>query len=939
MRWLFTADLQAEWQNLPTCRRVWKQMVREAVNSRLEGICIAGDLKRQYNPVDIRVIKFWQWAIESAVSHNLNVKILLGNHDRIGQYSDDKNWLSVLKRAGAQVYDEPQIVRVTDGWLAMLPYRTSVEQLRKDASYLSRESWQVKKETVLVFHADINGAKYNKTGTKSEGRLRANELHPSQYRACIGGHIHLPQRIGKNIYYTGSPFCTDWGEANQRKSFYIIRDSVVERVSSVIPGWYDERWPDFPDSRRVSDWRKAKIRIHVPCAIGVNYGKVLEDARTAAEQRYRGAEVLVVAEFKDEVQKEAKIKLTDPDSVKIREYLKKNTPEDVDMARAAVYLQSRLDKVPGAQRATHGIKVIRTWAENFLSFKEAKMRFEPGITLVQGTNKDRQNCSNGSGKTSLLQIAPVALFGTTFKGQKHDKWSKRSTEDTAAAGVVFRDGHGRKVMITRTRRPSGLHLSINGADHSSGLRNDARDATQGQVEQTVGFSWKTFANAAYIDQEVTRAFLTGTRKEQTQVLSQFQNLERFTEAQVAVRKDKVANKRAKEEVAIEISLLMGSEEELEQSIQDLSKQQKKDEKQLRITCNKTELAVDVAEREQKKVAKKIGAEVKPLESLLRRIGTLVTEANQQLGKIEARMQQHNSLLSDTEELCDDRLKPQCPTCHQTVDQVLLGKLRKHWRDKLTEERKHQKKILAARAHAMLKEVEAESGITVLTRQVNAANDLVNEKKQAYRFARQQLTAFQQSEVDEASIISTKKKRLAGVQSKLLMHRKALKKLVRDARLYEFADEAFGRDGIPAFLNALLVRPLNHAAEYYAELFAQKAIQLRFAVVDGEFEVRVVNAMGGEQLEDQSAGERALAGLIASFALREVAPKCNVLILDEPGEGLDPQAARAFAQSLKTLQSKFDCIYVTTHNAAIMGELAGEHQLMVVKKSGTSRIVS
>jgi DNA repair exonuclease SbcCD ATPase subunit len=150
-------------------------------------------------------------------------------------------------------------------------------------------------------------------------------------------------------------------------------------------------------------------------------------------------------------------------------------------------------------------------------------------------------------------------------------------------------------------------------------------------------------------------------------------------------------------------------------------------------------------------------------------------------------------------------------------------------------------------------------------------------------------------------------------------------------------EAFSRDGIPAFLNRQLCPILNKAASHYSELFSDNEIQIQFKVEKGEFIPQIINPKGGESIEDQSTGERALAGLIASFALREVAPRCNLLVLDEPGEGLDSQTAKQFARALQHLVKRFKSIWVVTHNQNILSELSGERTLTVVKQNGISTL--
>ena len=91
MRILITADWQAEWSCLPQCRQALCQIKLLVKQYDIEAVVIAGDLKAAYDPVQIRVIQFWQGAIHQLRKLGVRVLVLLGNHDRIGMYSDAQN--------------------------------------------------------------------------------------------------------------------------------------------------------------------------------------------------------------------------------------------------------------------------------------------------------------------------------------------------------------------------------------------------------------------------------------------------------------------------------------------------------------------------------------------------------------------------------------------------------------------------------------------------------------------------------------------------------------------------------------------------------------------------------------------------------------------------------------------------------------------------------
>lgn len=938
MRGLFTADWQAEWSNLGLCSKALDHILEIVKERRLDFVCLCGDLKRAYNPIDARVVMWWQRAIVKMRKVGLDVYISNGNHDRVGMYDDQKNWLPILRRAGAVTFDKPSTIDVKNGRLVFLPFCTDVEQLKNDATELSqlhRENLshstnRVVREnqsgSVLVFHADLKYANYNKLAAKSEASLKPEDLHPDKYLACVGGHIHLAQKLGKNVYYTGSPFCMDWGESNQRKSFLIIEGSVITRVASRIPGWFDEAWPGFPASE-VEDkqfWRGSKVRVHVRCPVGQDYGSTITTARRRAEYRYPLADITVVAEFEEKKAAVSKVRLDDPDRVKIRSYVRQTGwRQDKQMVE---YLMSKLERTGGTQRASSTVRFHTASASNFLSWKEFKLKFEPGITLITG--------ANGAGKTSLTQPLPVALFGTTFKGQKYDRWARRQTKEPAEVQVAFRDARQRKVRVTRGRRPNRIVLSINGVDHSSGQRGDQKDATQGLIEQVCGFSWQTFANAVFIDPEISRTFLSGTKKQRTEVLNRFQNLERFELAQKMVRHDVSENTKREFETELELQQARITVEDLRLECEQLSKQHKKDEQELKDALKLAQDELDESVAQLENISGTRSKRMKKLESLVDSLNQKLGALDKDIGELQFEKREIESWLVNTGHLYKDKT---CPTCYQKLDHRLLEKMKKKWSDRLEVVSQRWGEIQYTRATLLQKKLVLEDKYETLGSQEAKENQRIALAKSGVEFEMRRFRAFHNSEMKEESQLSKKKTKLKKAKQSVDVQTIYMVQLKDDEKFYEYAEEALGRDGIPAFLNRLMVPVLNKAAEYYSELFVDKEIQVRFEVNDGEFEANIINANGGEDFEAQSTGERAVAGLIASFALREAAPRSNVLVLDEPGEGLDSKNARRFAEALRKITKRFESVILTTHNQNIIGELSGERTLAIGKKNGTSFI--
>lgn len=929
MNILLTGDWQTEWANLDLCHQAKAEVLEILKREKLDGIFLLGDLKKHYDPIQTSVVQFWHDFIGELYALDYFVGIMLGNHDRVGQYDDKQNWLSILGKAGAEVFDAPYRL----GNLFILPWNRDVKALKRQLQ-LWGDRKVSNKHDLLLFHADIKNTKYNQLGAKSDAKLTIEDFHSDRYLACIGGHIHLHQKLGKNIYYTGSPFCTDWGEANQRKGYMLVRNGKVRFVESRIPGWYDETWPNFhvPDNTK-----GIRVRVHCGCDSSRNYGQVIERARRSAAAKYPGATIFVEPEFADHEHADAVIKATDHDFRKIEAYVNQTIPQrlDKDAKRAAKYLTAKLNAVAGKTRSIEGIKFVSAKAKNFLSFKEVECDFRAkGLVVVEGRNTDRPGSSNGAGKTSFLQLLPVALFGKTFKGQQHDHWARRNSKDNAFVSLKFVDARRKQVNVTRSRRPSELRLSIDGTDQSSGLRSDARDATQGRIIQASGFVWQTLANAVYIDQSVARAFISGSKSDRSKVLSSFQNLERFEKALALVKKDIALNEENYEHVNLSLHDIEGRIEELSEQIAYSCKKSNQRLDELSSTVAEASKEYQNIKVHYEEFSEKQHEKIEKLESKSNDIGERIVKADGLRRGAQIRLSNLQQKDLELHELSDNKT---CPTCEQTIKQQQIRNARLELKRLCKIEQKNCDRWRNFANDWTHKQDEIEAAIEKLHYEEGVEKSQVEATKRRYEHVRlRKSEASRMEEVQEAVRRSKSKLGKLNAQRKILV--KSLKGYETMRYFYEYCKEAFSRDGIPAFLSQNLVPYLNKEAAFYSELFCDKAIQIRFEVVNGEFEVQTINATGGDSTDDQSTGEQASAGLIASFALRSIAPRCNVLILDEPGAGLDDKSIRKFAQGLRKLKERFGAIFITTHNQALLSELGQENTIIIEKKRGVSKVL-
>ena len=930
MKILFSADWQTTRENLDLCTQAAEEITQLCQREHIGVVVLCGDLKHNYDPVSIFVINFWIRTISKWREMGIKVVVLLGNHDRVGMHVDTQNWFPILRKAGADAWDHPGFLDCGGSIrIGMLPYRKDIGVLKAYARELAGSARR--NSDILVFHTDLATAKYNLSSPPQGGdeKLHVEDLHPEKYLHCIGGHIHLQQKLGKNVWYVGSPFATDWGEANQKKGYFVY-DSVLrrlERLSSRIPGWFD---PAVPEFHAPQTWEGARVRIKVPCSGVAHIQEELNRAEADAKRRYVGADIVVVPALQEEVRAVSKINFEQSDEKKISIYVEETIPKELQANKAYIIklLTEKLAQAGGLVREGGELKFLAVKGENFLSFRGLKATFAPGLCVVSGENKDWQGRSNGAGKSSFLQPIAVGLFGQTFKNQKHDGWIRRGITrgSKSYVSVWFRDAQGRLCSVKRSRRPKELLLQVNNKPLENGNR---MEATQKLIEQISGYTWETLSNAIYVDQHASHLMLTGTEAERKGFLAKLQNLERFERAEKELRflmadvegtykslEEKVGNLQAERQAMVDTA----------RQAQETFKASVNAPKQYKQAHEAYVLAKETEDRWEREALEKRNALHRQIKEL-RREREKFTE---QFGRVDGEL---SSLQKQVQEL--DSLKKTCPTCKQKVSLI------------------HQQSCLE-QMHSSSKALQAQREGFRST--VNALRERIEEKDALLaKWLRNQKLAIATSDArDElrrckADYEQYKKhhefsqqmrKQLAELDASIVLLNKKKQRVSRQLSMMKYAQSVFQRNGLPAYLNAQLCPQLNQAAVEYAELFTGGEIQVHFAVdAEGRMDVRVINSHGGEEVQDQSEGELKMASLITSFAFRSVAPKTNLLILDEPGDGLDAVSARAFARGLRKVVKRFGTILLTTHSPAILSELSDVNVVKIVKKNGVSELAA
>lgn len=686
---------------------------------------------------------------------------------------------------------------------------------------------------------------------------------------------------------------------------------IIESIPSIVPDWFDPSSANFAPP---ADWTGCRVRVKVPINTA-DPAKEMSDARELLEKKYPGADLHLVQDF-DAACPASTTTTTGSDEDMLREYFETVAmPEGSTREQAVAYLKTLLPGtgVFGVQAASF----VSATATNVLGFDGAVVDMNrKGLTLVTGLRPDKGNKSNGAGKSTWVGLPFLGLTGKTFKGQECDDWASRHNGKPARIETVLMLPDGRKLSLLRQRRPTKLLLLVDGKDVTMGTPA----ASQKYIEQLTNLTWDVITNAVYIGQHEA-ASVFGTDKERKELFSRLLGLNRFLDVQAKLRRVSTRLSNSASSIEAEAQSAEAALHEVERQRVELHAHMKSvpkvDTKTIAALGSKL-LSLDKDLHEAVTLSAKHKKDYRELTDKVRKHAA---DANQARGRSKMLGEQLGRAAS---------VGDVCQLCGGIVDKASIKKYRAKLADDVVIERASAKK------HENLEESVIEKRDRV--------EQLINAQEKASQSVRieqvnvqRQLDALN-AQKDEHDKLrqhhKTSALRAAKLRKNLSIHVGARTATLMEKAFVDTCSSACGRDGLPAFLCAAAAPRLNTAASVYRDAFESDVAVVFHATADG-IDIEVVNEDGGCDHRAQSKGEASLVGIITSLAFREALVPLGVLILDEPGEGLDAQSASAFARGMNQVAERFGAAYVITHNPAILAGLEPDHHIEVVKTGKVS----
>lgn len=206
-----------EW--LKIVLEVIKWVKNVALENNIEDIIIVGDFYHDRTEINLLAMDYAKKILDILLNYNLDVHLLIGNHDAYLKSSSEIHSLCLFKNIpNVFIYDKTTILKVKDNkTITFVPWGI--------------EAKSIPKSDYIFGHFEIDTFKM---GYKvCEGKTSASALLEKSSN-IFTGHFHAKQeRTYSNgkITYVGTPYEMDWNDINVDKFIHILDFQSKELIS------------------------------------------------------------------------------------------------------------------------------------------------------------------------------------------------------------------------------------------------------------------------------------------------------------------------------------------------------------------------------------------------------------------------------------------------------------------------------------------------------------------------------------------------------------------------------------------------------------------------------------------------------------------------------------------------------------------------------------
>jgi DNA repair exonuclease SbcCD ATPase subunit len=592
---------------------------------------------------------------------------------------------------------------------------------------------------------------------------------------------------------------------------------------------------------------------------------------------------------------------------------------------------------------------------NFLSLADGSVEFTPGVHLISGRNYDMSTGgeeSNGSGKSSIFDAIEWCLRGTIGReGFKADSAVNRVVGKDCKVSLDLED-MGKDFLINRHRKHTDKGNAVEWFLDGEEMRSHRKADTDKELGEALSVSANVFKYAVFVGQGMPNKFLDLSETQKQDLLCDVMNLSVYDDA-LALAKE--ATKSARAELQSARSVLEYKNSDIDRWTTQVDMYVEKLETFIENSGGSMEDATNQVVLHNAEIEGML-SQCADLERELADLRTNEKLLNEERITVQNATAQIDSELSGINAAKAVKLKELrkyegltdiCPTCDQKVDADHIGS---HIAAIQAEIEQYDAMVvdkMAARTagsemfndyNNAISQVGA--GINTNEKSIFAFRKAIKETQARSDALVSRLSVYEKEKAQLDSALEVANDTLVGAQNGLqevtdkvvdletqALHREYWEKIIPNLRAAAVGD---------------ILTYLNERLAYYMNIFSEGTMQMKlYQETYGKgSKIKVDLQTPGGTYGMSSGGEKRRVDLSLYLSLSDLVQtslgtSTNLLVCDEILDGLSGAGADKFLNILRQKADEGTCVFVTTHNPAVLSRFRFDSQYLVEKRGGVA----
>jgi DNA repair exonuclease SbcCD ATPase subunit len=561
--------------------------------------------------------------------------------------------------------------------------------------------------------------------------------------------------------------------------------------------------------------------------------------------------------------------------------------------------------------------------QNFLSVgtEPVEIEFKTGLNIITGLNRDRDDRSNGVGKSTIADALFFALFGKTLRELKKELIVNNITRQTCAVELQFTVSENNAVQnyrVVRQINPTQCTLYHNDED----ITLDSIKSTTDRLSKIISATPDIFENCVLMTVNNAIPFMAKKKPEKRKFIESIFDLEMFSCMLTLTRTDYNEKMR-------ELDVECGKYEEISNSLQSHNIQRtvnrsnidkQIEELQARLKINTSEIKKLSASMDTIPSSSDLDRHIAVNNDLKQKIDEAIT-LKHKLGESMSVNTALNNQLKKTQSkigTTDDR----CPVCLKGVtehDKEIIAKEKKDIDDQIKEKEDINHTLVD-------KQKKVSNAIVKLTDKQSNTRETINNIKSLHEESKNSTLKIDELTVSNSQITGDIKS-LKGqyksldviineIELNLNQKEKEIGKLKDDINILDIVKFVMSEEGVKAYIVNKILQLFNSKIAYYLRKLDSNCI----CMFNEYFEDQIINEKGQPcSYFNFSGAERKAIDLACLFAFMDIRRlqgnvSYNISLYDELlDSSLDEKGVDLVIGLLLERVEKYnECIVIISH---------------------------